>query len=55
MDRTAIATLLGFLAAVCFISIGFDILPRNIAIFAGIVFSMAAGLTWSLARGRARD
>jgi hypothetical protein len=55
MDRATIAMLLSFAAAVCFVSTGFDIFPRNIAIFAGIVLSMAAGLAWRLPRGRSRD
>jgi hypothetical protein len=52
MDRATIALLLGFAAAVCFISIGFHIFPANIAAFAGIVLSMAAQLVWRLARGQ---
>jgi hypothetical protein len=51
MNRATIAMLLGFAAAVCFISIGFNLLPANIAAFAGIVLSMAAQLVWRLARG----
>jgi hypothetical protein len=49
MDRVTIAMLLGFAAAVCFVSIGFNIFPANIAVFAGIVLSMAAQLMWRLA------
>lgn len=52
MDRATIATLLGFAAAVCFVSIGFNVFPANIAAFAGVLLSMGAQLMWRLARGQ---
>jgi hypothetical protein len=52
MSRSTIAMLLSFAAAVCFVSIGFDIMPSRIAIFTGIVLSMTAGLVWRLPLGR---
>ena len=51
MSRSTIAMLLSFAAAVCFVSLGFDIMPSRIAVFSGIVLSMTAGLVLRLPLG----
>jgi hypothetical protein len=48
MDRRSIAAILSFIGVLCFISIGFSLLPANVATFAGIACFMASGLVWSL-------
>ncbi len=55
MSRSTIAMLLSFAAAICFVSIGFDIMPSRIAVFSGIVLSMTAGLVWRLPLSRDRE
>ena len=50
MSRQTIASIFSFVAALCFVSIAFDIMPDNIALFLGIACSMAAGLTWTIGR-----
>ena len=48
MDRRTVAAILSFIGVLCFISIGYAIMPANIATFAGIACFMASGLVWSL-------
>jgi hypothetical protein len=47
-----IATTLGVVAALFYMSAAFDILPSNIGIFLGIAASLITGLFWTFA-GRA--
>jgi hypothetical protein len=48
MNRTILASILGFAGTVCMMAMAFNILPNNIGIFLGLVCYMAAGLVWSL-------
>ena len=48
MNARTIAMILGFAATVCFVSLGFDIMPDRTATFLGVVLSMAAGFAWWL-------
>jgi hypothetical protein len=50
MDRRTIATVLGFIGVLFFMAMAFGLMPSNYAMYAGIAFCMAAGLTWSIMR-----
>jgi multidrug transporter EmrE-like cation transporter len=52
MERRTIAMTLSFIAALFFMAMAFDILPHNYALFGGIAFSLASGLTQAVRRQR---
>lgn len=52
MNRATVAGLLAFLGTLCMLAMAFDILPDQIALFAGIALYMASGLAWWLPVGR---
>ena len=45
------STVLGIAGTLLFVSIGFHIMPSNMAIFSGIACFVMAGGVWSLVRG----
>jgi hypothetical protein len=51
-SATTVATFLGLVAALFFLAMAFDILPRNYALFAGVAFGMIADWMWAFGRRR---
>ena len=45
--KQALALGLGVIAAIFYLAVTFNIIPNNIALFCGVVFSMLSGLTWA--------
>ena len=51
MNRQTITAILAFVGTLSFVSIGFHILPTNIAIFVGIACFLAVGLAHRIMPG----
>lgn len=53
MRRETLAMILAFIGVLFFLAMAFNLMPTNYALFGGVAFCMASGLTWAFLRPRA--